>query len=248
MKSSILGVKIDQVTMEEAVANIAAMIAEPKPHLVITANSEMVMAAKRDPLLYEIIERADLVVPDGIGLIWAGRILNQPLPERVPGVELIEALLAEGVRRQWRVFLLGAEPAVVEQAAKRIAVQYNGINIVGTHHGFFKREEQQQVLDKIKGSHPDILFVALGVPKQEKFAAAHLASLGVPVAMGVGGSFDIFAGTARRAPYWMRRIGLEWLYRILKQPTRIRRAAALPQFAFWVFMEKLFLGGKAADG
>lgn len=248
MKSSILGVKIDQVTMDEAVAEIAAMIKQPKPHLVVTANSEMIVAANRDPLLYEIIERADLVVPDGIGVIWAGRILKQPLPERVPGVELMQAMLAESSTRGWRVFLLGAAPGVAEQAAIRIAEEYNGINIVGTHHGYFKQEDLNGVLEKIKASRPDILFVALGVPKQEKFAAAHLASLGVPVAMGVGGSFDILAGTVRRAPRWMRRFGLEWLYRILQQPSRVGRAAALPQFALWVLFERLFSGGKPANG
>ncbi|HHX01636.1 MAG TPA: WecB/TagA/CpsF family glycosyltransferase [Firmicutes bacterium] len=244
MKSNILGVKIDNVTMQEAVNKVAEMIQEPKPHLVVTANSEMVMIANRDPLLNEIIERADLVVPDSIGVIWASRILKQPLPERVPGIELMQALLAESVVRSWRIFLLGAEPGIAEQAAKVIAAEYKGINIVGTHHGFFTAAELPGVLDQIKKSRPDILFIALGVPKQEKFAAAHLANLGVPVALGVGGSFQVLAGAVRRAPYWMRRVGLEWLYRIIRQPARIGRAAVLPQFALWVLLERLLSGGK----
>lgn len=244
MKSNILGVKIDRVTMKEAVERIAEMIRQPKPHLVVTANSEMVMIANRDPLLYEIIERADLVVPDSIGVIWASRILKQPLSERVPGIELMQALLAESAARGWCVFLLGADPGIAEQAARVIAAQYKGINIVGTHHGFFTQAELQSVLDKIKASRPDILFIALGVPKQEKFAAAHLANLGVPVALGVGGSFQVLAGKVKRAPYWMRRMGLEWLYRIVRQPARIGRAAVLPQFVVWVLLERFMSGGK----
>ena len=243
MKSNILELK-SILTMQEAVNKVAEMIQEPKPHLVVTANSEMVMIANRDPLLNEIIERADLVVPDSIGVIWASRILKQPLPERVPGIELMQALLAESVVRSWRIFLLGAEPGIAEQAAKVIAAEYKGINIVGTHHGFFTAAELSGVLDQIKKSRPDILFIALGVPKQEKFAAAHLANLGVPVALGVGGSFQVLAGAVRRAPYWMRRVGLEWLYRIIRQPARIGRAAVLPQFALWVLLERLLSGGK----
>jgi len=244
MKSRVLGVHIDHVTMSDAVARVADMVREPKPHLVVTANSEMIMMANADPVLYEIIERADLVVPDGIGVVWASRLLRTPLPERVPGVELMEALLAEGARQQWRIFLLGSEPGIADRAAEVIRTKHPGVQIVGTHHGFFKSEELGDLLVKIKAARPDILFVALGVPKQEKFAAAHLASLEVPVAMGVGGSFHIFAGTLRRAPAWMRRMGLEWFYRLLQQPSRIKRFSALPKFALYVLMEKIFAGGK----
>jgi len=243
-KAKILGVKIDHVTMEQAVSRITEMIAQPKPHLVVTANSEMVMMANDDPLLYEIIERADLVVPDGIGVIWASRLLNNALPQRVPGIELMQSLLAESAVHQWRIFLLGAEPGIADQAAQAIRESYPGVNIVGTYHGYFKQNptEQQHVISMIKASRPDILFIALGVPKQEKWAAAHLGRLGVPVAMGVGGSFQIFAGTVQRAPLWMRRSGLEWLYRLIKQPWRIKRMLILPRFVFWVFFEKIFSG------
>ncbi len=244
MKSNVLGVKIDGVTMQEAVHRIAGMIGQSKPHLVVTANSEMVMMANRDPLLYEIIERADLVVPDSIGVIWASKALRQPLPERVPGIELMQALLEQSAVHQWRVFLLGAEPGIAEQAAEAITAEYKGINIVGTHHGFFAQSELQSVLEKIKAATPHQLFIALGVPKQEKFAAAHLANLGVPVALGVGGSFQVLAGVVRRAPLWMRKMGLEWLYRLLRQPARISRAVVLPQFVLWVLLERFLSGGR----
>ncbi len=242
----ILGLKVHHVTMEEATDRIEKMIGEKQPHLVVTANSEMIMMANDDPLLYEIINRADLVVPDGIGLIWASRILNTPLPQRVPGIELMQSLLAKSAENKWRIFLLGAEPGISQKAAAAIEKLYPQVNIVGTHHGYFKQNSmEEQVISLIKASKPDILFVALGVPKQEKWAAAYLAGLGVPVAMGVGGSFQIFAGTMRRAPLWMRRIGLEWCYRLLVQPWRIRRMGALPRFVFSVFMEKLFAGRRS---
>lgn len=238
MKSKVLDVQIDMVDMEQAINQVSAMITQPKPQLVVTANSEMVMLANRDPLLYEIMARADLVVPDGIGVIWASRLLSIPLKERVPGVELMQALLEKSATENWRIFLLGSKPGIADQAADAIRSMYSEINIVGTHHGFFRNEEDA-VLTKIKAASPDILFIALGVPKQEKFAAAHLASLGVPVAMGVGGSFEIFAGAVKRAPAWMRKIGLEWLYRLLQQPTRIGRMLALPQFVLLVLWKRL---------
>lgn len=243
MKAQVLGVRIDHITMKQAVTKIGGMIAEGKPHLVVTANSEMLVMANQDPLLYEIIQRADLVVPDGIGVIWASRLLNVSLPERVPGVELMQALLAESVNKKWRVFLLGAEQGIAEQAAAEISEVYPGINIVGTYHGYFKKSEQQQVLNAVKAACPDILFIALGVPKQEKWAAAHLASLNVPVAIGVGGSFQIIAGTVNRAPLWMQRFGLEWFYRLLKQPKRIGRMLALPRFALWIILERFSARG-----
>lgn len=242
MKAKILGVDIDHVTMEQAVERISDFVEEPEPHLIVTANSEMVMMANEDPLLYEILNRADLVVPDGIGVVWASRLLKKPLPERVPGVELMEKLLARSAESQWRVFLLGAEPETINLASANIAKLYPGINIVGTHHGFFKHSDHDEILTTIKAARPDILFIALGVPKQEKWAAAHIAELEVPVAIGVGGSFQILAGTVKRAPAWMRSHGLEWLYRLITQPHRIGRMLALPRFALRVLVEKFSSG------
>lgn len=242
MKAKILGVKIDRVTMEQAVEKISEFVMEPEPHLIVTANSEMVMMANEDPLFYEILDRADLVVPDGIGVVWASRLLKTPLPQRVPGVELMEKLLVRSAERQWRIFLLGAEPATLDLANKNIAKFYPGINIVGVHHGFFQNSDEDQLLATIKAACPDILFIAMGVPKQEKWAAAHLAKLKVPVAIGVGGSFQILAGTVKRAPAWMCSYGLEWLYRLVTQPHRFGRMLALPRFAFRVLVEIFFAG------
>ena len=234
----ILGVKIDDVTLGEAVGRIKGFVKAVSPHLVVTCNPEMVMTAFTDQLLAEILRRADLVVPDGIGVVWASRVLKRPLTQRVPGIELMEAALAEAAREGWRVFLLGSEPGVAERAAQAMQKSFAGLNIVGTHHGFFSREEEPQVLQMIKDAMPQILFLALGVPRQEKWAAAHLGSLRVPVAMGVGGSLNVWAGVDRRAPAWMRQVHLEWLYRIVRQPWRLRRAMAIPRFMAAVLWER----------
>lgn len=239
----VLGVKIHSVTMVEAVERIKEFVQTQRPHLVVTCNPEMVMTAMGDQLLAEILRRADLVVPDGIGVVWASRLLKRPLAQRVPGIELMEAALAEAAKEGWRVFLLGGEPGVAEEAARAMKAVFPGLNVAGTHHGFFSREEEPQVLQHIKDANPHLLLVALGVPRQEKWAAAHLGSLRVPVAIGVGGSFNVWAGLDKRAPLWMRQMHLEWLYRILRQPWRIRRAMAIPKFMAAVLWERLAEGG-----
>ncbi len=237
---NILGIPVEGVTMDEAVHRVADFVAErDRPHMVVTANSEMIIAANYDPLLGHILERADLVVPDGIGVVLASRIHGQPFPQRIPGVDLMYQLLQHGHREGWKFYLLGAAPGVAEQAAAAIAESFPGIQIVGCRDGFFSRDDEEALLKDLRSSGADILFLAMGVPRQEKWAAAHLGSLGIPVAMGVGGSFNIWAGVDRRAPKWMQSVGLEWLYRLLRQPQRWKRAGALPQFALLVLWERI---------
>ena len=236
----ILGVPIDGVTMDQAVQVVGKMIKDRgRPHMVVTANSEMIVAANYDPLLLHIMERADLVVPDGIGVVWAARLLGCPVPQRVPGVDLMKALLSEAEVKEWKVFLLGAAPGVAEKAAEAILAEFPALRIVGCHHGFFGKEDETTLIQDLRESDADILFAALGVPRQEKWAAAHLGTIGIPVSMGVGGSFNIWAGIDKRAPQWMQRIGLEWLYRFARQPQRWRRMGALPHFAFAVLWDRL---------
>lgn len=244
---NILGVKFNRVTMEQALEKIDSLMKDSRPQLIVTANTEMVMMANHDPLLFEIIKRAALVVPDGIGIVWASRMLKKPLYERVPGVELMDALLEKSAQKGWKVFFLGAKPGIAEQAAANAQKKYAGLHVVGTDHGYFNKEQEQEVLVTIKAAEPDILFLALGVPKQEKWAAAHLGKLNVPLAMGVGGSFEILAGTSKRAPRWMCRSGLEWLYRLVKEPKRFGRMLALPQFVIWVILEKMLIRGDLTD-
>lgn len=241
--SMILGVKFAHLTMEEALVSISGYIYQEKPHLVVTANPETVMLAQNDQLFGEILERANLVVADGIGVVWASKILGNPLPERIPGIELAEGLLKMAANEGWRVFLLGGEEGVADQATLALLEELPGLQIVGTHHGYFQTgSEEQALIAKIKKAEPQILLVALGVPRQEKWLAAHLGSLKIPVAIGVGGSFNVWAGVDKRAPLWIRKIHLEWLYRLVKQPWRIKRTAVLPKFVTSVWLTRLRQG------
>lgn len=247
-KVNVLGVLIDSVTMDEAVAQITTFVEEKGPHLVVTANPEMVMGARSDQLLEEILQRAQLVVADGVGVVWASRMLGKGVPQRVPGIELMESVLAQAAELGWRVFLLGGEEGVADKASDAMREAFPGLNIVGTHHGFFgPGDEEETLLQTIKDSNPHVLLIALGVPRQEKWAAAHLAELKIPVAMGVGGSFNVWAGVDKRAPLWVRKIHLEWLYRLIRQPWRIGRVMVLPKFVVLVFVEWFLQKGTASQ-
>lgn len=230
----ILGIPFDKVTMDEAVRRVATFIEEGGPHLVVTPNPEIVYASKTDPELRDLLRAASLVVPDGAGIVWASRYLGDPVPERVPGIDLMAGLLEMSSRRGFRVFLLGSRPGVAEEAAHRLRQAYPGLSVAGTLHGYFRPEEEGQVIRTIRAAAPDILLVGMGAPRQEKWLARNLQRLGVPVGLGVGGSLDVWAGRARRAPPWMRRANLEWLYRLYREPRRAIRMLALPRFAWAV--------------
>ncbi len=234
----ILGVGVDRVDAAEALARVQALIRAGRPAQVVTANAELVMHARRDPELAEVVRQAALVVPDGIGLIWAAGLLGDPLPERVPGIELAERLVAESGSAGYSVYFLGAAPGVAEEAAARLRARYPDLQLAGVRHGYFRPEEEPAVLEAIASARPGLLLVGLGMPRQEKWIARHLAQLGVPVAVGVGGSFDVWSGRVRRAPRWMQRLGLEWAYRLARQPRRALRMTALPRFAAAVLAER----------
>ena len=239
----ILGSGFDPVTMEEAQARLASYIVDGNSHLVITANPEMVMKARGDQLLSEIMERADLVVADGIGVVWASRMIKEEIPERIPGIELAEGLLTQAASEGWKVFLLGGAEGISDQAAQALRRTLPNLKIVGTHHGFFSSDqEEQKIMERITSEGPEILLVALGVPRQEKWLAAHLGTLKVPVAIGVGGSFNVWAGVDKRAPLWVRKINMEWLYRLMRQPWRVQRLLALPVFVLSVVCSRFRRG------
>lgn len=238
MRVDVLGVRIDAVTLAEAVRTVEGFIAEGGPHLVATANAEMVMAAGRDPELARILAGAALVVPDGAGVVWAARHLGRPVPERVAGFDLAQALLARAATEGWRVFFFGGVPGIAARASEAAAAKWPGLVVAGVRDGYFAPEEAAGIAAAIRESRPHILLAALGVPKQEKWLAAHESTLSVPVAMGVGGTFDVMAGVTRRAPLWMQRSGLEWLYRLGCEPKRIGRMMALPRFVLRVMAAK----------
>jgi len=237
-KVNVLGIPVDSITMESAVAKIEAFIQEASPHLIATANAEMVMLAQQDNELSNILQHASLVVPDGAGVVWAARYQGNEVRERVAGFDLTQRLLAEAAIKGYRVYFFGAGPGIAEQAKQTAEARYPGIHIVKTRDGYFTEADEAEIIEDIVSMQPHILLAALGVPKQEKWLMRNLNKLQVPVAIGVGGTLDVMAGTVKRAPLWMQQANLEWLYRLLKQPQRAIRMLALPRFVLKVIMDK----------
>ena len=233
-KIDILGVKVDSVTMAQAVAQVEGYMDERKNVLIATANAEMIMRATHDTELKDILNDAALVVPDGAGTVWAAHHLGYEMPERVAGFDLAQELMRIAPSKKQKVFFFGSAPGVAEKAKAKAEELYPGIEIVGTRDGYFKPEDEPAIIEEIKAAQPDLLLAALGVPKQEKWLNAHLKELSVPVAIGVGGTLDVMAGVMKRAPYWMQKAKLEWLFRGLLQPKRAGRLMALPKFVLKV--------------
>lgn len=234
----ILGVGVDSVTMAQAVERIENLIEAKKNSLVATANAEMLMRATQDEELKKILNAADLVVADGAGTVWAARHLGKKMPERVAGADLVQELMKIAPSKGRKFFLFGSAPGVADKAKLKAEELYPGIKIVGTRNGYFSEEDEPKIIEQIKNSHADILLVALGVPKQEKWLAAHKDELNIPVSIGVGGTLDVMAGVVKRAPRWMQKAKLEWLFRALLQPSRAGRLIALPKFVLKVHASK----------
>lgn len=235
----ILEVGIHDVTEEEAVGWVERFIQEGGPHQVVTVNPEFVMEARRNAAFRRVLNEADLAVPDGVGILWAGRLLGRPFRERVPGVELVLRLAERAAEQGYRLFLLGAAPGVAEEAAARLRERYPGLTIAGTYAGSPDPAEEEEIGARIRAASPHILLVAYGAPRQDLWLKRNLPRLNVAVGIGVGGTLDYISGRVRRAPAWMRRYGLEWLYRLFRQPWRWRRMLSLPAFAALVLAETL---------
>ena len=215
----------------------------------MTPNSEIIVNAAKDDELKKIIEQADLVIPDGIGLVYASRIMGVPLRERVTGIDFLEAILGYLEETGQSIFFLGSkpgdagQPSIAEQAARKMKDKYKNLKVAGTHHGYFNFQDEDSLVKLINESGADFLCAALGSPKQEKFVVNHQNQLKVKGAIGVGGSLDVWAGTLKRAPEFYRNHGLEWLYRLIQQPSRYKRMAVLPLFMIKVVISK-YKGGK----
>ena len=234
----ILGVKVDKISFDNALDRAEQLVKTDGVSAVFTPNPEIIMAAKDDEEFREILNGADLCTADGIGVVYAARILKTPVPERVAGFDLTCALLECLSRSGEGVFLFGAKPGVAETAKANMEKKYEGINIVGTRNGYFTADDEAEIIKEINESGAKLLLVCLGAPKQEKWIAANRDKLSVNLCMGVGGTLDVFAGTAKRAPKLFIKLNLEWLYRLLKQPSRIGRFAALPKFMIEVLKKK----------
>ncbi len=234
----ILGVHIDNMTMQETLEKAKALLKTEGVSAIYTPNPEIIMAAYQEESFRVILNEADICCPDGIGVVYASRMLKKPVPERVPGYDVTCALLKSIAKTGEGVFLFGAKPGVAELAKTKLEERYPGLVVSGTHDGYFQEEEEADIVRQINQSGAKLLLVCLGAPKQEKWIHKHKKDLKVNLCMGVGGSLDVFAGTVKRAPELFIKLNLEWFYRLCKQPSRIGRFMALPKFILTVAKKK----------
>lgn len=220
---AIFGVRIDNVTTAEAIARIERMVASRRPHYFVTANVDFLVQAREDAELHRILLEADLALCDGTPILWASRILGNPLQERVAGSDLVPLLLRVARQKGYRVFFLGASPQAAAEALANVRRQHPGLRVAGHSppFGAFQAPDDDEIERRLAEARPDLLFVALGCPKQEKWIAAHYRALGVPLSGGIGATIDFLSGLRRRAPLWMRRAGLEWAFRLCGEPRRL---------------------------
>lgn len=238
VKINILGVGFDKYSLSEFEAKFLDRLKKRQSTLIVTANPEIVMTAKDDPSYRDIINNvADYVTADGIGIVKAARMLGKRLPERVTGYDLFTWFLDTANQDKLRVYLIGAKPEVIQAVEKKVKSEYPDIDLVGCEDGYFK-DSLETVASRIKAAQPDLVFVALGFPKQERLLAILREEGLAATMMGVGGSFDVFSGMAKRAPKAFQDAHLEWFYRLLKEPTRIGRMMVLPKFVVEVKKSK----------
>ena len=228
MKLDIMGLQFDNVTMDEASARAEQILAGKKTCYAVTPNAEIAYEALHDETLRALINGADLVLPDGAGVVLASKLLKTPLKQKVAGVDFADRLLGVLAETGKTLYLLGGKPGIAELAAEKMREKHPGLQICGTADGYFK--DEGPVIGKINTAKPDVLFVCVGAPKQEIFMHAHKDELDVRLMAGLGGSLVAFAGTVKRAPKWMIRCNLEWLYRLIKEPKRFGRMLRLPKY------------------
>lgn len=231
----ILNVPIYPMTMKETVDNLEKAILANKQTFVVTANAEIIMMCQNNIEYNDIVShQADLVLPDGAGAVWAGRYLGYKVPERVAGFDLYCQLLALSAKKGYKAYFFGGAPGIAEAAKIKAEDLYPGVKVVGCHNGYFSQADEETIINDINKSGADMLFVALGAPKQEKWLLAHKNEINAKILMGIGGSFDVLAGKMERAPKWMQDASLEWAFRLYKQPSRFLRMMALPKFVLKV--------------
>jgi len=237
--TEILGVRVHNVDSEGALDLMVQFIESGQPHQVATVNPEFIMRARRDAEFMEVLRQADLCLPDGVGILWAGRVLRRPFKTRVTGVDTIWRLVGIAAQRGYRMFLLGAAPGVADRAAEVLCEAHPNLLIAGTYAGSPAVEEEESMGQRILDARPHILLVAYGAPVQDKWIYRNQERLNVPLAVGVGGTLDFISGVSQRAPARARRLGLEWLHRLYCEPWRWRRMTSLPLFALHVVWQRL---------
>ncbi len=231
---TLLGVPIDRVTMAEALARIEAFIASGEPHFVATADASMLVDAHDLGSFGDLLRSAALVTPDSAGILWAAKRAGKPIGAKVSGVELVDQICRLSAEKGYRIYFLGAAPGVAEMAADRLRLRHPGCNIVGARHGYFPASDDELIATEVAESKPNVLFVAMGIPRQEQFIEKTQSIIGAQVAMGVGGSLDVYSGKVKRAPLAFQKLRLEWLWRLLLNPSKWRKAMKLPRFVMMI--------------
>lgn len=237
MKIDVMGLKFDSVTMDEALSRAEALLRGEKAAYVVTPNAEIAYEALHDGQLREMLNGADLMLPDGAGVVLASKLLRTPVKQKVAGVDFAVGLLGVLERNGQSLYLLGGKPGIGELAAQKMLEAHPQLRIAGIADGYFR--DEAPVIEKINASGADALFVCLGAPKQERFMVQHRQELHVHLMAGLGGSLDAFAGTVQRAPAWMIRLNLEWLYRLIREPKRFRRMLRLPKYLWAVMLKRI---------
>ncbi len=237
MRTDVLHVGFDNLTMEEAVSEAEKLMETEGFKYIVTPNPEIVWLCRKDRELAEAVKNAAMVIPDGIGIIYGARILGRPLKEKVPGADFAQKLFSKMAKKGQKVYLLGSKPGVAELAGEKILEAHPGIVVCGTADGYFK--DDGPVIEKINSAEPDLLLVCLGAPKQELWMKRNGHKLKAKLAIGLGGSLDVYSGLAQRAPEKWQQMNLEWLYRLIKQPSRIGRQLRLPAFVLAVVGQRI---------
>ncbi|MDR2183107.1 MAG: WecB/TagA/CpsF family glycosyltransferase [Clostridiales bacterium] len=238
MRTKILGVSFDNITLHQAVEKAMSFLQNETTGIIFTPNPEMVMLAQRDAEFAEVLAAADLVIPDGIGIVWASRFTDAKISQRVPGIELTLALLEKISHTGHSVYFLGGAPGVASAAAAKMQEKFPNIKVCGDHHGYFDNADDAEIVAEINAAKADIVLVGLGFPRQEKWIFRHKEHTCAKIMVGVGGSLDVFSGRVRRAPGLFQKLGLEWFYRLARQPSRLLRQFALVKFVMLVVSKK----------
>jgi N-acetylglucosaminyldiphosphoundecaprenol N-acetyl-beta-D-mannosaminyltransferase len=250
-KITLLGCPIDTLSFDETLKKIEESIRKRKPIRHCAMNAAKIVKIQSDRKLREIVVSSDVISPDGQSIVWASRLLKKPLPERVTGIDLMQKLLVLASEKGYKVFLLGAKEEVTCELKEKLKKELPNLNLVGCRNGYFSKAEEEEIVKEINKKKPDILFVGMSSPQKEYWMSKYRSALKVPLCMGVGGSFDVLVGKTKRAPEWMQRVGLEWFYRFLQEPTRMwkRYLVTNTLFIFYLLKEKfLELADIRSDG
>ncbi|MCX6806780.1 MAG: WecB/TagA/CpsF family glycosyltransferase [Candidatus Berkelbacteria bacterium] len=229
----ILDIKVDHLNYNQTLDQIQKFILSKKPHQIVTVNPEFIISAQKDMEIKKILNSADLTTPDGIGIIWASKILKNPLEQRITGTDLVWKISELAHQHKYSIYFVGAKEGIAKKTSENLKAKYTNLKVAGAESS---SPQDNELVERIRKTKPDILFVAFGHPKQERWIFQNKNMLNVPVMIGVGGAFDYISGQIKRAPSWIRNIGFEWLYRLIKEPKRIKRQIMLPKFVALVLL------------